>query len=537
LAIKAKRFDNLDQETNIATTDFASAVSSSVMNSPLNGGGPITPTDMDSLSNFIANNNVPDLAGLNNLSTVGDLTDASSVSNAVPTLTDLISKSPSISSVISDSNFSTGIAGLENNLSSIVGQITDGSAISKVQTTLANSISSFGLGDITKVPGLSNLPQGIINSYSQSSNALNIAGALKNVPGIGSLTSNIGGGLPSITSRLTKDSSLSTILPAVLNAVDVNKITNILMPTGGNVANTVKLLAGALKNGALTNMIPANNTATVLINSVSTRINNTSGNAGSLISSIGSLTGGSYSPNISNPYLLSQTTTNLQSQASKLGLPSIFSYVSKIFPNSSAMITAGKNILSSAIHIGDFNTILDVGKSELGAILNNSMPSVVSGIGSSFKLPVGLPSSNLSGSFTDFTNQMSSMSSTWNTYSGMSSVSALPSNNEDLNSIFASASLSTPVTIPDFSVDPKFDTNISDSQLMYCALVTKGGMPTSNVSDTLLASLPNVPLLPDNSISSTSYVQPEVYSTNYDIGLGINTNPSYDFSTSPSIYA
>jgi len=537
LAIKAKRFENLDQETNIATTDFASAISSSVLNSPLNGGGPITPADMESLSNFIANNTVPDLAGLNNLSNVGDLTDASSVSSAVPALTDLISKSPSISSIISSGNFSTGVSELENNLSSIVGQITDGSAISKVQTTLANSSSSFELGDITKIPSLTNLSQGTINSYSQYSNTPNIAGALKNIPGISTLAGNIGGGLPSISSRITKDSSLSTVLPQVLNSADISKITNIVMPTGGDVASAVKLLSGALKNSTLSNIMPSINTASVLINGVPSKLNNTSGNVSSLISSIGSLTNGCYTSDINNPYLLSKATTGLQSQASLMGLPSIFSCVASTFLNNPAMVTAGKSILSSAIHGGDFNTILDVGKSGLSAILNNSMPSAASGIGSSFKLPVGTPSSNLTGSYTNFTDYMSSMSPTWNTYNGMSSISVLPSNNTDLNSIFASASLSTPVSIPDFSVDPVFNTDISDTQLIYCALETKSSMTTFNVSDTLVTSLPNVPLLPDKTVLGNNYIMGDEYNADYDIGADLNTNPNYDFSTPPSIYA
>ena len=503
MTITAQRFNVLDQQTNIATTDFASINHSGILNDPALNNLGLDANTLNSLKGILGNNLLPDLSILMSFLSGYNNQGSQYANNSlgIGDLLTLLLSSPAFRNLLGNSNKSE----LTAMVPSLLKQLT------------SNNTTAY-----------SSLNKSIISKSTV--NALNLIKAEQ------STTNNA---LTTYTNKTVINAPIVTKQGLViannnqLTAIQSNAVVSSLLPTKSATIDAIKVLPTDIKQKTLNDLNVSTNAAYTLINNIPTPVLNTTGEVGAFIDASSKLTNSNWTPVIVNPDQTTNTLTTLTNTVTSMGLPPAFSEFSKTFTDPVSIAKAGQIILTKAATAGDLATIVDITLNSNVRLINALSANGINTIIDNLKIPVGASVNDLINLYNLLVTALTALDPNWSStnytlpsgavasyfstakFNNISSVippdhitpdmvkwlNVYPNISLDMWRLITAKAFSTPLVIPDFTTNPGaiISTVINPDQWMLCAIAFIG----DTVPISIKKYFPGLPVLLVSSVTQT----------------------------------
>lgn len=255
-------------------------------------------------------------------------------------------------------------------------------------TKILNTLISDILGTATQL-------QGILKNTGLSS----ITNAINSVLGSGSLQ------------RLTKDitngiKDISGLDPSSLQSTLSESFSGI----SGAISSVKQLGTDIQQNIAGVLSTPLNVLNSVNLGNISSIVKGDIGSLSSISNIVNTVSGGNYNLTINNNTGLTNVLTGLCTEASKLGLPNVFSSITNKIQNANVILSSGNALLNTLS--GNNHSITDILNNP---IINNSIRSINPNISNTLTKAYSTMNS-IKGIGSDFNNYVDSINSTDNNW-------------------------------------------------------------------------------------------------------------------------
>lgn len=261
-------------------------------------------------------------------------------------------------------------------------------------------------------------------------------------------------GTNGVVSRLTKDFFSSN---ADISGLDKNQLTSLANNLFGNNKSALSIFNGQLgekcKQAILGSTSPVHNPKTTAVyNGKSRTTTQRSCATDAFAALINAVSGGNYNVNLTTQSALGQLVSSVAVRGMQIGLPDVFSTLTKGITDKTVLAQAGQTVMSEAASAGDFEAIKDIANSSAAPYLAATNSNVCSQALSNFSIPTDTKVTDFSSLYGDLTGSMSNLDPNWNKFqltdgTTIPSVSNMPVGNDDFNRVYASVAISTvPIT-------------------------------------------------------------------------------------------
>lgn len=508
MAITAKRFNMLDQETHAAVADFQNIVDTQILNSNLNINKQ-QQNDIIDVSNALINNNGNLLNG--KILSVMNNPALTSPINAGPLLLvySLAEKSPFLADVLNRIKRIDGPNGLEAMSNKLMKQITSGEALKNFKD------SSIGKGTFSLAKDLRSWGNGI----NVTNHLPDFSGTLEGIPGISGIVNDLSNfykrnnsfasGLSPFTNVRFKNTFDSIHLPigkatsAQISTL-VSKLHN--NPVAANLIKTLPPVAQHAIAGAIINDL---NNSTMIQNGRYVPLNN-SQDTNQFISSINNINNVNYNPVINNTTLNTSLINAVVKYGIDVGLPNIYSSLTLGFTDKVAIVNAGSSIINSAANVGNVDTIIDVASTPYILSIATLQPNLINTITTNYVTPTDVKNDSLITLSNNLINAINNINPSWtnsnipnttivnNTpvtvMTTIISLNNLTNSSSDFINVISNVVKNTNYVVPDMVTNPTVKPSVSllDIQWVKLALEFTG----VNINDELVKNFGLMSILP-----------------------------------------
>lgn len=129
---------------------------------------------------------------------------------------------------------------------------------------------------------------------------------------------------------------------------------------------------------------------------------------------INTVTNGGYNAAFVDKGALAGLVGGISTQASKLGLPNVFSSLTSVTNDRSIMVNAVKNIVPDAVKTGDVALLADIADTVYGKEIRKVYPNFANDVARVVNKPTGLKSKDISGYYDRVTGMFAKADPNWN---------------------------------------------------------------------------------------------------------------------------